>query len=60
MWKEMQRLEKVAETEGGDVRELGEMEQAAKTEALQAGICPKELLKQKDLCWLFKNTSEKP
>lgn len=27
MWKEMQRIEKVAETEGGDVRELGEMEQ---------------------------------
>ena len=33
---------------------------AAKTEALQAGICSKELLKQKDLCWLFKSTSEKP
>ena len=49
----MQRIEKVAETEGGDVRELRRMGQAAKTAALQAGTCPKELLKQKDLCWLF-------
>lgn len=42
------------------MRELREMGQAAKTAALQAGIFPKELLKQKDLCWLFKSTSEKP
>ena len=56
----MQRIEKVAETEVGDVRELRRMGQAAETVALQAGTCPKELLKQKDLCWLFKSASQKP